>query len=763
LISAIIRVRIFSLVCVSLAVIHASSWVFLPARGTVSLLSTTPSQELGISFDSSFPSEWVQYTRDLYDAMYPEMKTFCGSPVKPGTILFKFDAARASGWSYDQRSTTVTFGKPNPPWGQTRDTGWDLSMAEALARVFYGPINLPANWAYGIHRAIADLVVTSIGQKGKLPVAYSNIAYQVKGYDAFNYLGGEVVAGAMWGSKVSGSPFWNLREGMFLLLAYSFPSKQTGQFDYLARVLKAIQQNVYLNKKIDLSKESSFAVDRSLFLTVLDDASDGERIDDLFPSEWVKRQAVTLEKGPTGPNLGVYIDDADNPYQISVFAFDRQFSNPRNLDEGTESPLKALTVLVRMVNWKGDLIFAGNITTGDNGRAWARSGWSLPEGAYMAIAEASFGGNRFSSKTYAICLGSGLNLQQPSKKLYGVVLGEEGRPISGSIKASGGRLEFCRNGIFSIEPEGSSDRFDVLLTSSNAEKRFTKPATYGRIVPMLAVYSKCKVRLQAFPNEVRAYVETSETEYDPDSSVTLKMDKVVAGAPGIRYVFTYWAVDGRRYDTESTVIRVDKREIIATAVFQVQYELKMESAFGNPQGSGWYDEGSVAPFSVTSPANLGIHIFERWSGDSASILPKDTIVVSSPKKIVAVWRTDQFALITVILGVAGASAALAFVVRSRRKGKVAASAAPVPLAVPITPAEEVKPEAPAEAKEKREIPAPKITPMGEMMPPVHERVYDYIIKHEGTISLSQAAKDLGISLDELKTAIERLKEERRLG
>jgi hypothetical protein len=137
--------------------------------------------------------------------------------------------------------------------------------------------------------------------------------------------------------------------------------------------------------------------------------------------------------------------------------------------------------------------------------------------------------------------------------------------------------------------------------------------------------------------------------------------------------------------------------------------------------------------------------------------------VSSPKKIVAVWRTDQFALITVILGVAGASAALAFVVRSRRKGKVAAPAAPAPPAVPTTPAEEVKPEAPAEAKEKREIPAPKITPMGETMPPVHERVYDYIIKHEGTISLSQAAKDLGISLDELKTAIEGLKEERRLG
>ncbi len=314
-------------------------------------------------------------------------------------------------------------------------------------------------------------------------------------------------------------------------------------------------------------------------------------------------------------------------------------------------------------------------------------------------------------------------------------------------------------GFSRLSLKAHQNRFDALLTGSNAERRFTKPATYARVVPMPTTYSKCKVRLQVFPKEVGAYVKTQDMDYDPDSSVTLKMDKVVAGASGVRYMFTYWTVDGRRYDTESTVIRVDKREIIATAVFRLQYELKIESLFGNPQGSGWYDEGSVATFSVTSPANLGIHIFERWSGNSTSTLPKDTIVMSSPKTIATVWKTDQSALIMVILGIAGFSVVVGALLRLGRKGKVAA---PTPPAVPTTPAEEVKPEAPAEAEEKREIPAPKIIPMGEMMP-LHERVYDYIIKHEGTISLSQAARDLGVSLDELKAAIERLKEEGKLG
>lgn len=41
-------------------------------------------------------------------------------------------------------------------------------------------------------------------------------------------------------------------------------------------------------------------------------------------------------------------------------------------------------------------------------------------------------------------------------------------------------------------------------------------------------------------------------------------------------------------------------------------------------------------------------------------------------------------------------------------------------------------------------------------------VYDYITQHEGTISLKQAAKDLGITLKELKKSIKRLKKSGKL-
>lgn len=41
-------------------------------------------------------------------------------------------------------------------------------------------------------------------------------------------------------------------------------------------------------------------------------------------------------------------------------------------------------------------------------------------------------------------------------------------------------------------------------------------------------------------------------------------------------------------------------------------------------------------------------------------------------------------------------------------------------------------------------------------------IYDYIVAHQGTINLRKAARDLGLSIEQLKEAIERLKKEGKL-
>jgi len=463
---------------------------FRDAHPALAVVTSTQSAisnlSLDIRFDPQFPTEWTGYVRDFYYTIYPEMETFCGPPIKSGTLLVKYDATRSFSPYYDQRSNTILMGRlPGPSEGRKRDIWWDLSFAEAVSRAFHGPIALFANWAYGMNRAIANLVMMSIGQEGKLPVEYANWVYATKTYDSLNYLGGEVVAGATWGTKVAGSPFWNLREGIFLLLAFSLPNKQTGQFDYLAKVLKAIIDNARWHKKIDLSRESYFYVDRSLFDTVLDEAAEGQRIDGLSPSQWVRRQAVTFEDGTKGPRLGVYIDDVENPWRITVFSFDRQF-NPKNPREGFENPLKNLLVWVRVIDWKGDLVYSGNVTTGDDGRAWARPNWKLGEGGYAVLAEANYQGVRLSCKGYAINLGRQGSILGPSNSLMGIFLDDEGEPISGSLKTTLGRLEFARNGVWSIDMSGLSGPVETLLNSNSAERRFTKPGPFMRIVPMPA-------------------------------------------------------------------------------------------------------------------------------------------------------------------------------------------------------------------------------------------------------------------------------------
>jgi hypothetical protein len=475
------RISRFWLACVTLVLILILSEGLPIVKANDSFSSPESTRRFEIQFDQSFPSEWVSYVRDLYHLAYSELENFCGYPIRSGTLLVRFDTDRPYLYCDWKRKAVICGRLPKPPQGQQRDMWWDLNFLEVVSQLFCVPLDLFANWAWGIHRAVANLVVMSLVQKGKLSVEFPNWIYSVTTYDAFSYLGGDVVAGSTWGSKASGSPFWSLREGMFLMLTFSFPSKKTGQFDYLARVFASIRDNILYHKRLDLGVESYFYVSRDFFDTALGEAAEGQRIDGLTPSEWVRRQPVTLEKGTSGPHIGVYIDDVDNPWRVSVFAFNRRF-NPKNPREGFEDPLKNSFVWVKVVDWKGELVYFGNVTTGDDGRAYVRPKWKLAEGGYAITAEANYEGARLSSKGYAIGLGQQAGIREPSKKMVGIVLDEEGEPISGSIKTSSGRVEFCRNGIFSIDVNDVSNAFEISCSSNNDEKRFTKPAVCLRVV-----------------------------------------------------------------------------------------------------------------------------------------------------------------------------------------------------------------------------------------------------------------------------------------
>jgi len=65
------------------------------------------------------------------------------------------------------------------------------------------------------------------------------------------------------------------------------------------------------------------------------------------------------------------------------------------------------------------------------------------------------------------------------------------------------------------------------------------------------------------------------------------------------------------------------------------------------------------------------------------------------------------------------------------------------------------------APKEKQLPEVKMTP-AESLVPLDDKVYLYIVDHGGEISWRQAARDLDVSIEELKVSVERLKQTKRI-
>jgi hypothetical protein len=69
---------------------------------------------------------------------------------------------------------------------------------------------------------------------------------------------------------------------------------------------------------------------------------------------------------------------------------------------------------------------------------------------------------------------------------------------------------------------------------------------------------------------------------------------------------------------------------------------------GNPKGTGWYDSGAQALFSVNTLDGLTVlpipKSFDRWTGDisagTSDVVPSGHMEMDGPKKIIANWKDD---------------------------------------------------------------------------------------------------------------------------
>jgi M6 family metalloprotease-like protein len=148
--------------------------------------------------------------------------------------------------------------------------------------------------------------------------------------------------------------------------------------------------------------------------------------------------------------------------------------------------------------------------------------------------------------------------------------------------------------------------------------------------------------------------------YDSSTSTVATLDAgTIAGDTGIQYVFTSWTgdVSGTDYSGSDTITMDGPKT--ATANWETQYYLAVNTPQGNPGGDGWYaaDIGAFASID-TGFVSLGTGVqygFTSWSGDASGTdyTSSDPITMDGPKTATAIWQTQYYLNISTDHGTGG--------------------------------------------------------------------------------------------------------------
>ena len=132
---------------------------------------------------------------------------------------------------------------------------------------------------------------------------------------------------------------------------------------------------------------------------------------------------------------------------------------------------------------------------------------------------------------------------------------------------------------------------------------------------------------------------------------------------GTRLVFNSWN------DSDVSSSKIISKGGEYTAHYQTQYKLTIQSPYGSPKESGWYDSDSNATISIpTNDGSIIKHTFTGWSGDFSGTEANISLTMDGPKTIKANWQTDylRFYLLIIALVIVVAGLAAAFMMRKKK-------------------------------------------------------------------------------------------------
>jgi len=148
------------------------------------------------------------------------------------------------------------------------------------------------------------------------------------------------------------------------------------------------------------------------------------------------------------------------------------------------------------------------------------------------------------------------------------------------------------------------------------------------------------------------------------SAVVTVPSQAVSVNSGSRLNFSGWSVDGSPSQTGSTLtIQMNAPHTVA-AQYTQQYFLTVSSDQGSVSGGGWYDAGSYAQISASTPTSpsYGVSmVFNGWQGDIQSTSQSTTVLMDGPKSVTATWRADPTVLYLTVAIVVAAVAVAAWI------------------------------------------------------------------------------------------------------
>lgn len=125
----------------------------------------------------------------------------------------------------------------------------------------------------------------------------------------------------------------------------------------------------------------------------------------------------------------------------------------------------------------------------------------------------------------------------------------------------------------------------------------------------------------------------------PMGSTVIQAPNEIDPSAGGRLRFTSWS----RFGNTNPLYLTLNSSLDLTANYTTEYQLTVQSEFGEARGGGWYITGTNATFNVPARAPLDNgtqRVFSHWGGDYGATSSEGWIIMNSPKNVRAYWVTQ---------------------------------------------------------------------------------------------------------------------------